>query len=319
MTVFVTGAAGFIGSHLTERLLGTTDEQVVGIDNFDPFYARAIKERNLATARVSRRFTLHEVDLLRDAVKLGELYAHYRPTTVFHLAARAGVRSSIADPKGYADVNIGTTTNLLTLAARHATQCFVLASSSSVYGNNANVPFAEADATDAPISPYAATKKACELLCHTFHHLHGLSVASLRLFTVYGPRQRPDLAIHKFARAIIDGRPITMYGSGDTSRDYTFIDDIIDGIVSAAAHIAKTTTSALFNLGNSAPVRLADLVTMLETAIGTHARIERTTMQAGDVVRTYADIAHARHTLGYSPRTDIAGGIERFVRWLREQ
>jgi UDP-glucuronate 4-epimerase len=318
MTVVVTGAAGFIGSHLTERLLATTDETVIGIDNFDPFYPRAVKERNLAKATTSPRFRLYEIDL-RDRQAIAALYAEHKPQSVFHLAARAGVRPSIADPEGYVDFNVVVTTNLLQLAAHHHTPSFIFGSSSSVYGNNAKVPFAEADITDAPISPYAATKKACELLCHTFHALSGISIAALRFFTVYGPRQRPDLAIHKFARAIMDDTPITMYGDGGTSRDYTYVDDIIDGILSARAHTLKHPTYDVFNLGNSSPVRLSQLISLLEAAVGKKARVEGAPMQPGDVLRTYADIAHARHTLGYSPRTDLASGIAAQVRWLREQ
>ncbi len=320
MTVLVTGAAGFIGSTLVERLLATTDHHVVGVDNFDPFYPRAVKERNLKGVAGNRRFTFVELDL-RDAQRTAALYARHAPEAVFHWAARAGVRPSIEDPAGYVDFNVVVTTTLLQLAALHGTKRFVFASSSSVYGNNAKVPFAERDATDEPISPYAATKKACELLCHTFHALGGFSTACLRLFTVYGPRQRPDLAIHKFARAILDGRPITLYGDGSTSRDYTFIDDIVDGILAADAHLAKAAhpTHGVWNLGNSSPVKLSELVSLLEDALGKKARIDHAPMQPGDVLRTYADITHARDTLGYAPKTDLGTGIGRFVGWLRER
>lgn len=319
-TLLVTGAAGFIGSHLSERLLRTTDARVVGIDNFDPFYPRAVKERNLRELVKNPRFTFAELDL-RDVAATETLYAAHRPEAVFHWAARAGVRPSIEDPAGYVDFNVVVTTTLLRLAARHHTKRFVFASSSSVYGNNAKVPFAETDTTDAPISPYAATKKACELLCHTFHDLGGFSTACLRLFTVYGPRQRPDLAIRKFARAILEDRPITLFGDGGTSRDYTFIADIVDGILAADAHLAKANRPIhdVFNLGNSSPVTLGELVSLLEEAIGKPARIERAPMQPGDVLRTYADIAHARHTIGYQPKTDLRTGIGHFVGWLREQ
>ncbi|MEZ0312109.1 MAG: NAD-dependent epimerase/dehydratase family protein [Myxococcota bacterium] len=320
MTLLVTGAAGFIGSHLAERLLATTDQHVVGVDNFDPFYARAVKERNLRELVKHPRFTFTELDL-RDRARTTAVYAQHAPEAVFHWAARAGVRPSIEDPAGYVDSNVVVTTTLLQLAAAHATKRFVFASSSSVYGNNAKVPFGESDATDAPISPYAATKKACELLCHTFHDLVGLSTACLRLFTVYGPRQRPDLAIHKFARAILEDRPVTLYGDGGTSRDYTFIADIVDGIMAADAHLARSPRPIhdVFNLGNSSPVQLAELVSLLEEAIGRRARIERAPMQPGDVLRTYADITHARDTFGYDPKTDLRAGIGHFVRWLREQ
>jgi UDP-glucuronate 4-epimerase len=319
-TLLVTGAAGFIGSHLSERLLATTEARVVGVDNFDPFYPRAVKERNLRELAKHPRFTFVELDL-RDKAATENLYATHRPEGVFHWAARAGVRPSIQDPAGYVDSNVVVTTTLLQLATEHATRRFVFASSSSVYGNNAKVPFAECDVTDEPISPYAATKKACELLCHTFHQLGGFSTACLRLFTVFGPRQRPDLAIHKFARAILEDRPLTLFGDGSTSRDYTFIADIVDGILAADAHLARAPRPIhdVFNLGNSSPVKLSELVSLLEEAIGRAARIERAPMQPGDVLRTYADIAHARDILGYQPRTDLRTGIGHFVRWLREQ
>ena len=320
MSALVTGAAGFIGSHLVERLLATTDQPVVGVDNFDPFYPRAVKERNLRELAKHPRFTFVELDL-RDKPAVAKMYARHRPVSVFHWAARAGVRPSIADPAGYVDANVVVTTTLLQLAAEQATRRFVFASSSSVYGNNAKVPFAERDATDAPISPYAATKKACELLCHTFHTLAGISTACLRLFTVYGPRQRPDLAIHKFARAILEDRPLTLYGDGDTSRDYTFIADIVDGVMSADAYLASASRPIhdVFNLGNANPVKLAELVSLLEEAIGRRARIERAPMQPGDVLRTYADTTHARNTFGYAPKTDLRTGIGHFVGWLGEQ
>ncbi len=319
MTFLVTGAAGFIGSHLVERLLATTEHRVVGVDNFEPFYPRAVKERNLSGLADNPRFTFVELDL-RDKTRTSALYAQHAPESVFHWAARAGVRPSIEDPAGYVDSNVVVTTTLLQLAAEHATKRFVFASSSSVYGNNAKVPFAEHDTTDAPVSPYAATKKACELLCHAFHDLGGFSTACLRLFTVYGPRQRPDLAIHKFARAILEDRPVTLYGDGGSSRDYTFIADIVDGVLAADAHLAASPrpTHDVFNLGNASPVKLSELVSLLEEATGRRARIEGAPMQPGDVLRTYADITHARDTLGYQPKTDLRTGIGHFVRWLRE-
>jgi UDP-glucuronate 4-epimerase len=256
---------------------------------------------------------------VRDVGRTEALFAQHRPYAVFHLAAKAGVRPSIEDPLAYADHNITATLNLLRQAAKHGTKHFIFASSSSVYGNNRKVPFRETDSVDHPISPYAATKKAAELLCHTYHHLYGLNVACLRFFTVYGPRQRPDLAIHKFCRAVLKGEPITLFGDGSTSRDYTYIDDIVDGILASFAWSLSNTHPGyeIFNLGNSRPIKLAELVSLIEEASGLTATLQRAPIQSGDVELTFADITKAGSMLGYAPRTDIRQGLDRFVRWMR--
>ncbi len=318
--VLITGGAGFIGSSLADRLIQSTDAELVVVDNFDPFYPRAVKERNLAAIKASPRARFIELDL-RDVAAVQSLLAQIRPSTVFHLAAKAGVRPSILDPLAYEEFNVRVTTGILHASVAAGVRNFVFASSSSVYGNNPKVPFSEADNVDRPISPYAATKKACELLCHTFQHLYGLRVAALRFFTVYGPRQRPDLAIHKFARAILKGTPITLFGDGSTSRDYTFIADILDGVVGAWRWIDRqpAPVSEVFNLGNSRPVTLSTLVQLLEEATGKRAVLERAPMQDGDVERTFADVTHAHDTFGYEPRTDFADGLRQFVAWLATQ
>lgn len=313
MKAVVTGAAGFIGSHLTERLLrdGYT---VVGIDNFDAFYDPQIKRRNLAGSLKHPHFTLAEADI-RDKAAMDEAIAE-DVDVIVHLAARAGVRPSIEQPALYTDVNINGTVGLLEIARERKVKKFVFASSSSVYGNNKKVPFSEADNVDLPISPYAATKKAGELICHTYHHLYGIGMTCLRFFTVYGPRQRPDLAIHKFARLIEDGRPIPIYGDGTMRRDFTYIDDIIHGVVAA---IDKCVGYEIYNLGESRPISVSDLVAEIEKALGKQAAKDYFPIQPGDVDQTYANVAKAQRDLGYDPATHIATGLTEFVRWLREQ
>ncbi|HET7229097.1 MAG TPA: NAD-dependent epimerase/dehydratase family protein [Longimicrobium sp.] len=320
MKVIVTGAAGFIGSHLVDRLVGKGID-VVGIDNFDPFYDPAVKRRNLEGARASGRFTLAEADI-RDT---DALVAAVRAAggegadAIVHLAAKAGVRPSIADPGGYAAVNVGGTVQVLELARALGVRRFVFGSSSSVYGNTPRVPFTEDDPVAAPISPYAATKRAGELICHTYHHLHGLSVACLRFFTVYGPRQRPDLAIHAFARRMAADEPITLFGDGSSQRDYTFVSDIVDGIEGALAFTEGEAKFDVFNLGESQTVTLLRLVELLSAALGVEPRIEWKPPQPGDVERTFADVSKARRALGYAPRVPVEAGIPRFVEWLREE
>jgi UDP-glucuronate 4-epimerase len=315
-TILVTGAAGFIGSHLCQRLTARGDE-VVGLDNFDPFYPRAVKESNLAPLRDSRgvSFSFVEGDI-RDEEALGRLFSEHRFDAVVHLAARAGVRPSIADPVGYEEVNVRGTVAMLEASARAKVGRFVFASSSSVYGNNRKVPFAEDDPVDHPISPYAATKKACELICHTYAHLHGMGMSCLRFFTVYGPRQRPDLAIHKFVRKIESGEAIQMYGDGSMRRDFTYIDDIVSGVV---ASIDRCGGYEVYNLGNSSPVRLDELIERIERALGKRATIERMPMQPGDVDATYADVTKARRDLGFAPVTPVDEGLARFVEWFRAE
>jgi len=314
MKVFVTGAAGFIGSHLCERL-AAQGAKVTGLDNFDPAYDPAVKWDNIAWLLKSGSFDLIEGDI-RDEHAIAAALAAGSFDVVIHLAARAGVRTSIADPLTCQDVNIRGTAVLLDVSRRFDVPRFIFASSSSVYGNNEKVPFSESDCVDHPISPYAATKKAGELICHTYHHLYGMHVTCLRFFTVYGPRQRPDLAIHKFARLIEDGRPIPVFGDGSMERDFTYIDDIIDGIMGA---VARRGGYEIYNLGHSQPVRLDELVRRLEKALGRKAVIERLPMQPGDVLRTYADIAKAERDLGFRPRTDLDAGLARFVEWLRRR
>ncbi len=307
----VTGAAGFIGSHVCEALL-VEGWSVTGIDSFDGFYDPAVKRRNIAGCLADGRFRLVEADI-RDAAAMEQATAG-GADAVIHLAARAGVRPSIEQPVLYADVNVTGTAVMLEAARRAGIGRFVFASSSSVYGNNAKVPFAESDPVDEPISPYAATKKAGELLCRTYHHLYGMHVTCLRFFTVYGPRQRPDLAIHKFARLIEAGRPIPFYGDGSMERDHTFIADIVAGVLAA---VRRCEGFRIYNLGNSSPVSLSALVSAIERALGRKALIERLPPQPGDVLRTYADITLARRELGYEPGTSLAEGLAAFVGWMR--
>ena len=312
MKAIVTGAAGFIGSHLCERLLkdGWT---VVGVDNFDNFYDPQVKHNNIKDCLRNKEFKLVEADI-RDSTAMDKI-AGEGADIVVHLAARAGVRPSIAQPALYADVNINGTVILLEATKKNNIKKFVFASSSSVYGNNKKVPFSENDNVDFPISPYAATKKANELICHTYHHLNGIAMTCLRFFTVYGPRQRPDLAIHKFARLIEDGKPIPVYGDGSMMRDFTYIDDIIDGTIGA---INKCAGYNIYNLGESRPITVNALIGEIEKALGKKAVIERLPLQPGDVERTYADVTKARRDLGYNPNTSISAGLKRFVEWFRQ-
>ncbi len=314
MTTIVTGGAGFIGSHLVDRLLDD-GEEVIAVDNFDDFYARERKEANLASARRNPGFRLVELDI-RDRSAVTNLIDGTRPKTIVHLAARAGVRPSIENPSLYTEVNVLGTVNLLEAASRLSTRPrFVYASSSSVYGDRPDAPFRETDSVDHPISPYAATKKACELLAHTFHHLHGLPVTGLRFFTAYGPRNRPDLAIPKFTRLIDSGEPVPMFGDGSTRRDYTFVLDIVDGIVSA---IARCESYHIYNLGNSDPIELKSMIEAIAAALNKTPKIARMPEQPGDVRQTYADISRAQLELGYSPGTTFSEGLARYVAWYRE-
>jgi len=312
MKAVVTGAAGFIGSHLTERLL-KDGWSVVGIDSFDEFYDPQIKRRNIAQAQDSSCFQLIEADI-RDKAAMEQAVSD-DVDVIIHLAARAGVRPSIEQPALYADVNINGTVVMLEVARERQIKKFVFASSSSVYGNNRKVPFSEDDNVDFPISPYAATKKAGELICHTYHHLYDISMTCLRFFTVYGPRQRPDLAIHKFSRLIEDGKPIPVYGDGTMSRDFTYIDDIINGVV---ASIERCSGYHIYNLGESRPIDVTGLISEIEKALGKKATINRLPVQPGDVDRTFADVAKAQRDLNYEPSTHIATGLAQFVRWLRQ-
>ena len=312
MNALITGAAGFIGSHLAERLLAQ-GWQVVGVDNFDDFYNPRIKRQNLALCLTNKNFQLIEADI-RDRATMEKTVGGI--DIIVHLAAKAGVRPSIAQPLLYADVNINGTMVLLEVACKHKVPKFIFGSSSSVYGNNKKIPFSEDDNVDFPISPYAATKKAGELICHTYHHLFGISITCLRYFTVYGPRQRPDLAIHKFARLIEQGKPIPVYGDGSMMRDFTYIDDIIDGTV---VSIKKCDGYHIYNLGESRPISVKNLIGEIEKALGKKAVIEYLPLQPGDVERTYADVSRAKKDLDYRPKTQISEGLKQFVKWLREE
>ncbi len=314
MTILVTGGAGFIGSHLVERLLAE-GHRVICLDNFDPFYDPSLKRGNVAQALRDSKFRLIEGDL-RDEGLIGKLFREEKIDTVAHLAARAGVRPSVQDPALYADVNIRGTIHLLEACRKNGVRRFVFASSSSVYGNSSRVPFSEEDPVNAPISPYAATKKAGELLCHTYHYLHGIDIACLRYFTVYGPRQRPEMAIHHFTRSIHEGKKISIFGDGNSLRDYTYIDDAIEGTLGA---LSRKHGYQIYNIGESQTIRLSQLIQAIEGQIGKKALIEHLPEQPGDVKSTYADIRKAREQLGYNPKTDIREGLARFVRWYLKE
>lgn len=312
MKVVVTGAAGFIGSHLCERLLAE-GLAVLGVDSFDDFYDPQVKRRNIDGCLKNKNFQLIEADI-RDSASMDKAISD-GDDIIVHLAAKAGVRPSIAQPLLYADVNVNGTTALLEAAKKHKVSRFIFGSSSSVYGNNEKVPFSEDDSVDFPISPYAATKKAGELICHTYHHLYGINVTCLRYFTVYGPRQRPDLAIHKFAKLIEQSKPIPVYGDGSMMRDFTYIDDIIDGTVAA---MEKCVGFNIYNLGHSHPISVNELIAEIEKALGKKAVKEYLPPQPGDVERTYADITKAAKDLGYNPSTTIQQGLAKFAAWLRQ-
>ena len=312
--ILVTGAAGFIGSTLVDRLLARGDA-VTGLDDFDPFYDPAIKRRNLAGASASPRFKLLEVDLRERAALLAALAAE-KPDVVVHLAAQAGVRPSIVKPQLYVDVNVTGTLNLLDAMTAAGCRRLVYGSTSSVYGAGSKPPFTEQDVADRPISPYAATKRAAELLCATWHALHGMRVTVLRFFTVYGPRQRPEMAIHKFARLMLAGQPIPRFGDGSSVRDYTYVDDILDGVVKA---VDRDDGFDVFNLGESQMHSLDQLVALLAKELGVTPKIQQLPDQAGDVPATCADITKSKRVLGYDPRVALPEGIRRFVQWLRAE
>ena len=315
MNVLVTGGAGFIGSHVCERLL-KLDHSVWALDDLNSFYDPAIKLRNIEEIRSqSKPFHFVRGDLT-DRAALDQLFNDVRFDQVIHLAARAGVRPSLQEPALYQRVNVEGTVNLLEAARLTQVKKVTIASSSSVYGVNAKVPFSEDDPIFSAISPYAASKLACEALGHTYHHVYGLDVVMLRFFTVYGPRQRPDLAIHKFAQLISAGKPIPVFGDGSTARDYTYVDDTVDGILAATQ---KHFGFQIFNLGESQTVTLSHLIEVLEQAIGKKAIIDRQPPQPGDVPITYANIAKARSLLGYNPHIKIEQGIPKFVEWFRSR
>lgn len=312
--LLVTGGAGFIGSHLVDRLLARGAERVTVVDDFNDFYDPAIKRDNIREHLKDSRYSIREIDI-RDRAALEQVFKGQHFDCVVHLAARAGVRPSLSEPQLYTETNINGTLNLLELARQNNVKQFVFGSSSSVYGINAKVPFSEDDPIRQPISPYAATKGAGELLCHTYSHLYGLRCVCLRFFTVYGPRQRPDLAIHKFAKLISQHKAIPVFGDGTTRRDYTYVDDIIDGVTAAIAY--DKSNYEVINLGESRTVELNELISLLEKELDTHAIIDRQPPQPGDVPQTFADISRARELLGYQPKTQIEAGLHRFVEWFR--
>jgi UDP-glucuronate 4-epimerase len=312
--ILVTGGAGFIGSHVVDRLCADGGYRVTVVDNFNDFYATAIKRANIADHVYKKEIELVEADIC-DSRAMDELFARGRFDSVVHLAARAGVRPSLDAPLAYEETNVRGTYALLEAARRREVSRFVFGSSSSVYGINSKVPFSEDDPIAQPISPYAATKAAGEAACHTYSHLFGIRIVCLRFFTVYGARQRPDLAIHKFARLISSGKPIPVFGDGTSRRDYTYIDDIISGVVAAITY--DRSPFEVINLGESRTVELRRLIELLEEALGKKAVIEGHPCQLGDVPVTYADISKARRLLGYEPKTEIERGIEKFIEWFK--
>lgn len=314
--ILVTGGAGFIGSHLVEKLLSEGGWQVSVVDNFNDFYAPDIKRANVGQFIAHPEFSLYEADI-RDADFLREIFEENNFEAIVHLAARAGVRPSLEQPKLYNETNINGTLNLLELAKEFDVKQFVFGSSSSVYGINCKIPFSEDDRIHQPISPYAATKAAGELLCHTYSHLYDIRTVCLRFFTVYGARQRPDLAIHKFSRLIWEDKPVPLFGDGTTRRDYTYIDDIIQGVRAAIDY--QEAKHEVFNLGESQTVELKYLIELIEENLGKKASIERKPMQPGDVPQTYADISKARALLDYNPQTKIDEGIRKFTDWFKSE
>lgn len=314
MSILVTGGAGFIGSHLVEKLL-LQKRKIVVIDNFNNFYSPVYKRENVAQAIKNQDFTLYEADICNKEMCY-DIFKKHNIEKVVHLAAYAGVRPSIEQPLLYEEANCRGTLNLLELSRNFKVKQFIFGSSSSVYGNNKKIPFSEDDPVNEPISPYAATKRAGELFCYNYHHLYKIPMLCLRFFTVYGPRQRPDLAIRKFTELIDHNQPINMYGDGTTERDYTYYSDIIDGVVSA---LDKEYVFEIINLGDSRPVQLKRLIELIEQALGKKVQIIELPEQPGDMHRTYADIRKAERFLHYKPEVSIEQGIRLFVTWYTER
>ncbi|PZU91604.1 MAG: epimerase [Chryseobacterium sp.] len=337
MNYLITGGSGFIGSHLVEQLL-KNGHSVINIDNFDDFYDYKIKVRNtlestnkntefdysnkesdihqLISLTKSNNYILYYQDI-RDKNSLDEIFRNHKIDLIIHLAALAGVRPSIERPLEYEAVNVRGTMNLWELCKEFGIKKFICSSSSSVYGNNEKIPFSETDNVDNPISPYAATKKSGEILGHVYHHLYDVDMIQLRFFTVYGPRQRPDLAIHKFTKLISENKQIPFYGDGSTARDYTYIDDIIDGILKSVQYLEKNNSVyEILNLGESEVINLNEMVSALEAALGKKANKNFLPMQPGDVQKTNADISKARHLIGYNPTTNFQNGTKKFVEWF---
>ena len=314
-TYLITGGAGFIGSTLAERLL-QNGNQVVSVDNFNDYYNPALKRKNIDNLKkYGSNFVSYEVDI-RDEGGLKRVFDENDVDVIVHLAAMAGVRPSIEKPVLYQEVNGVGTQNVLEQAKEHNIKNLVMASSSSVYGNCKEVPFREDMIVDYAISPYAATKKANEVMAHVYHHLYSMNIIMLRFFTVYGPKQRPDLAINKFTRLMLDGEVIPMYGDGMTSRDYTYVDDIVDGIVKSCDYVQNNEkVYEIINLGSNNPISLKEMIMTISNVLGTKPRIEKLPMQPGDVDRTYADISKAMALLGYRPKTTFEDGVRKFVEW----
>jgi len=309
-TLLVTGGAGFIGSHLCERLL-KMNYNVICLDNFNDYYDPRIKKDNIADSLKNKNFTLVKGDIL-DKGFLENVFSKYSIDKIIHLAALAGVRPSLIEPQKYIDMDVKGTVNLLEMARKYKIEQFIFGSSSSVYGINFKIPFSEDDRVDLQISPYATAKRAGELYCATYNHLYGIPITILRFFTVYGPRQRPDMAIHKFTKLMSQEKPISMFSDGKSERDYTYIGDIVDGILKA---MQKTYKFEIFNLGNSTTIKLRDLINCIEDKLKIRAKIEQLPKQPGDVPITCADISRAKRMLGYKPLTSIEEGIENFVKW----
>ena len=315
--IVVTGCAGFIGSHLCEKLL-SENHNIIGIDNFDPFYDRAVKEQNMSSFLSHQNFIFCEVDLA-EFDKLSKSLEGKSIDSIVHLAGKAGVRPSIEDPQGYIRANIVGTQNILDIMKNKGIKKLAFASSSSVYGNTKETPFHEEQEVSNPISPYAFTKKACELINYTYHSLYGLDIINMRFFTVFGPRQRPDLAIHKFTKLILNGDEIPMFGDGSTSRDYTYYEDTVAGIKGAINYLfANENVYETINLGNNQPVKLTDMISSIEKAAGIKANIKQLPMQPGDVDITFANISKAKSLLGYNPKYSFEEGVKNFVDWYKK-
>ena len=312
-TILITGGSGFIGSTLSESLI--ENNKIINIDNFNDFYNQDIKRDNIKKLIGFQNYILIENDI-RNAEILDEIFELHKPDIVIHIAAMAGVRPSIKQPVLYEDVNIKGTLNILEAMKKHGVKNLIFASSSSVYGNDSKIPFKEDEPLGKVISPYAATKKSGEDFCYVYHHLYGLNVIALRFFTVYGPRQRPDLAIHKFTRMILNGEPIPFYGDGTTMRDYAYIDDIVRGINNSVEYVlSRENVFEIINLSGNKPVTLNEMVAQIEKATGKKAIINKLPMQPGDVIRTYADISKAQRFLNFQPNMPFEEGIQKFVDW----
>jgi UDP-glucuronate 4-epimerase len=310
MEILVTGAAGFIGSHVCEHFI-ELGHSVVGLDNFDIFYPKKIKQLNLTGLSGRKEFIFYEADI-RDSEQLNRAFTSHKIDAVIHLAAKAGVRSSIESISDYYDVNVNGSISLLEAMRLNKVKKMIFASSSSVYGNNQNVPFSESDFVDNPISPYASTKKSGELLCHVFTHLYGFDITCLRFFTAFGPRQRPDLAIYKFTKLIDEGNPVPFYGDGSTARDYTYINDIVNGISCALNNLGGY---RVYNLGESKVIFLSDLVRTIEKLLQKKATLKLLPLQSGDVRITHADVSKAKKEIGYDPKFSFKEGMKEFVQW----